>query len=87
MELIKREHFNKWFNIGPYYVSMLLAKLPIHLFINLGYVTIIYLTTGQPIEWHRMTMFFSVVLLIGMISESLGIIISAWLSMVVSCWA
>lgn len=63
---------------------MLLAKLPIHLAINLLYVTIIYLNTGQPLEWHRMTMFFSVVLLIGMISESLGIIISARLSMVVS---
>lgn len=84
IELIKREHFNKWFRIGPYYCAMVLAKLPIHLAINVCYITIIYISSSQPLEWHRMAMFYSVSLLIGMTSESLGTLISARLSLVVS---
>lgn len=83
IELIKREHFNKWFRIGPYYCSMVLAKLPIHLVINVCYITIIYVSTDQPLEWRRMAMFYSVALLIGMTSESLGTLISSRLSLVV----
>lgn len=63
---------------------MVLAKLPIHLAINVCYITIIYWSTDQPLEWHRMAMFYSVSLLIGMTSESLGTLISARLSLVVS---
>lgn len=62
---------------------MVLAKLPVHLAINVCYITIIYISSAQPLEWHRMTMFYSVSLLIGMTSESLGTLISARLSLVV----
>lgn len=83
IELVKREHFNRWFRIGPYYLAMLLAKLPIHLAINITYITIIYLTTDQPLEFERMFMFYTVSLLIALTSESLGTLLSSRLSLVV----
>lgn len=83
IELVKREHFNRWFRIGPYYWSMLLAKLPIHLAINVAYITVIYLASDQPLEWRRMCMFYTVSLLIALTSESLGTLLSSRLSMVV----
>lgn len=83
INLIKREHFNRWFRIGPYYCAMIVAKLPIHMAINIAYITIIYLATDQPLELNRMAMFYSISLLVALTSESLGTLLSSRLSLVV----
>lgn len=84
VQLLKREHFNRWFRIGPYYLAMVAAKLPMQFFLAFSYITMIYTMSDQPLEFTRMAMFYSIALLIALTSESLGILISSRLSLIVS---
>jgi len=45
---------------------------------------IIYLMTGQPLEWNRFVSFTFICWLMVLISQSLGFIIGAWFSVIVS---
>lgn len=57
------------------------------LFQTLGcliFSVIIYLMTGQPMEWNRFGMFTFISWLMVLISQSLGFIIGAWFSVTVS---
>ena len=83
IELLKREHFNRWFRLGPYFWAMLLSKLPVHICIHLIYLIIVYVMSSQPLEFYRLIMFISATLLIGVTSESLGVLISSRLSLIV----
>lgn len=85
VQLLKREHFNRWFRIGPYYLAMTAAKLPMQIVLAFGYITMIYTMSDQPLEFNRMAMFYSISVLIALTSESLGVLISARLSLIVSC--
>lgn len=84
VQLLKREHFNRWFRIGPYYLAMTAAKLPMQIFLAFAYITMIYIMSDQPLEAHRMAMFYSIAVLIALTSESLGVLISSRLSLIVS---
>lgn len=84
IQLLKREHFNRWFRIGPYYWSLIMAKLPMQIVIAFAYITMIYVISDQPLEFHRMAMFYSISVLIALTSESLGVLIASRLSLIVS---
>lgn len=84
VQLLKREHFNRWFRIGPYYLAMIMAKLPMQIGLAVGYITMIYLLSDQPLEFHRMQMFYCISILIALTSESLGVLIASRLSLIVS---
>lgn len=84
VQLVKREHFNRWFRIGPYYLAMIAAKFPMQIILALTYITMIYLISDQPIEFKRMAMFYSISILIALTSESLGVLIASRLSLIVS---
>lgn len=84
MNILKREHFNRWFRIGPYYLAMITAKLPMQIVLAFGYITMIYLLSDQPVEFHRMQMFYLISILIALTSESLGVLIASRLSLIVS---
>lgn len=49
-----------------------------------AYITMIYLISDQPLELNRMAMFYSISVLIALTSESLGMLISSRLSLIVS---
>lgn len=40
--LLRREHFNRWFKLAPYYWALLLGRLPIQIGLCVMYLTIIY---------------------------------------------
>lgn len=84
VQLLKREHFNRWFRIGPYYMANLAAKLPMQVFLAFAYITMIYTMSGQPLEFSRMAMFYAIAVMIALTSESLGVLISSRLSLIVS---
>lgn len=48
------------------------------------YFCLVYVMTGQPIEFFRCAHFLIICLLIGIVSESMGLAISSVLSIVVS---
>ncbi|KAG4076239.1 hypothetical protein HA402_014788 [Bradysia odoriphaga] len=84
IDLLKREHFNRWFKLAPYYWSLLLGTAPIQLVLPLMYVSITYSMSDQPMELMRICRFFSVTIMLAFISESMGLLIASWVKLVVS---
>lgn len=84
VRLLKREYFNQWYKLGPYYCAMICAKMPFQIFLALIYLTMIYLMSSQPLELSRIVMLYAVSFLIAMNSDSFGVLIASRLSIVVS---
>lgn len=61
---------------------MMIAKLPMQIALAFFYITMIYLLSDQPIDLHRMAMFYTISLLIALTSESFGVLIASRLSLV-----
>lgn len=40
--LLKREHFNRWFKLAPFYWSLVLASAPVQIGLPLIYVAVTY---------------------------------------------
>lgn len=82
VQLLKREHFNRWYRCNPYFFAMMLAKLPMQLLNTFLYLTITYVITDQPLEIFRILLFFLITILTSLTSESFGLLISARLSVI-----
>ncbi|XP_045534774.1 ATP-binding cassette sub-family G member 1 [Papilio machaon] len=82
VQLIKREYFNRWYGLKPYYAALIVSRTPATIFFSLIYLAIVYPLTSQPMEATRIVMFISVCILVALISESMGTVISSSLSVV-----
>uniref|UniRef100_A0A1B0B5U9 ABC transporter domain-containing protein n=1 Tax=Glossina palpalis gambiensis TaxID=67801 RepID=A0A1B0B5U9_9MUSC len=83
IRLLKREYFNQWYRLSSYFVALVTSKLPSMLIMALMYITIVYLMSNQPLELYRFVMVYLVAILTGQISESLGLLLSSRLNLVV----
>ncbi|KAI8422551.1 hypothetical protein MSG28_006351, partial [Choristoneura fumiferana] len=84
VQLVKREYFNRWYGLKPYYAALVVSRTPATIFFSLIYISITYPLTSQPMELPRILMFTTICLVTALISESMGTVISATLSVVVS---
>ncbi|KAJ8721694.1 hypothetical protein PYW07_002469 [Mythimna separata] len=82
VQLVKREYFNRWYGLKPYYAALVISRTPATVFFSLIYLVITYPLTSQPMELDRILMFSSTCILIALISESMGTVISSMLSVV-----
>ncbi|XP_050539804.1 ATP-binding cassette subfamily G member 4-like [Daktulosphaira vitifoliae] len=78
MELfvVRREHFNRWYSLGPYYLCVIILDLPLQVFSISIYSILIYILTGQPFEYFRLLMFLLMIITTTLFSQSLGMFIS-----------
>lgn len=63
---------------------MTVAQLPAQIILGSLYIFMVYIFTDQPLELDRLVMFYSICILIALISESFGLLISSQLGIVVS---
>ncbi|XP_071454970.1 ATP-binding cassette sub-family G member 1-like [Hetaerina americana] len=82
VQLLKREHFNRWYGLNAYFCAFTIARLPSQLFLGVLYISMVYLLSGQPLEIARCTQFFLVCLMVSIVSESFGLVISSVLNIV-----
>lgn len=82
VQLLKREYFNQWYSLPAYFCALSIARMPLQVIIGTIYVFSVYWLSDQPLELVRMGQFLVVCLLIGFISESLGLSISSRLDIV-----
>ncbi|CAB3223952.1 unnamed protein product [Arctia plantaginis] len=82
VQLVKREYFNRWYGLKAYYAALVCSRTPPTIFFSLIYLIITYPLTSQPMEFSRILMFSSTCILIALISESMGTVISSMLSVV-----
>ncbi|KAH8413443.1 hypothetical protein KR009_011337 [Drosophila setifemur] len=79
--IVSREHFNRWYSLRAYYVAITLADLPIQIICSALFIVPTYLMTQQPMELWRFGMFFLIVFVTALVSQSIGLAVGAALSL------
>nr|WHB18096.1 ATP-binding cassette sub-family G [Dioryctria abietella] len=82
VQLVKREYFNRWYGLKAYYAALVVSRTPATILFSLIYLAITYPITSQPMEISRILMFTSICIMVALISESMGTVISSTLSVV-----
>ncbi|XP_047987028.1 ATP-binding cassette sub-family G member 1-like isoform X2 [Leguminivora glycinivorella] len=82
VQLVKREYFNRWYGLKPYYAALVVSRTPATVAFSLLYLCITYPLTSQPMELDRILMFTSICIMVALISESMGTVISSTLNVV-----
>lgn len=71
--VIRREHFNRWYNTASYYAATLVSALPTQIVSTLTFACITYLMTGQPIEIIRFLIYCCTLLLVTFVALCMGL--------------
>ncbi|KAH8334413.1 hypothetical protein KR059_009954 [Drosophila kikkawai] len=79
--IVSREHFNRWYSLRAYYVAITLADLPIQIICSALFIVPTYLMTQQPMELWRFGLFFLIVFITALVSQSIGLAVGAALSL------
>ncbi|XP_073989097.1 ATP-binding cassette subfamily G member 4-like isoform X2 [Rhodnius prolixus] len=82
VQMLKREHFNRWYGLNSYFSALTLARLPLQLICTAIYVLIVYTMSAQPFEFIRIFKFSFMLTLIALASEAMGLAISSRLDIV-----
>ncbi|XP_014297443.1 ATP-binding cassette subfamily G member 4 [Microplitis demolitor] len=77
MQILTREHFNRWYSLAPYYISLLLVEIPFQAACASTYLAVSYWLTGQPIETHRILLFMVVSIAASLTAQAWGFFIGA----------
>lgn len=77
MTILIKEHFNRWYSLKAYYVSVNLLDIPVAGISCLIFTAIVYPLTGQPMELLRFIMFNFTSLLVVFIAQSVGYMVGA----------
>ncbi|XP_044749959.1 ATP-binding cassette sub-family G member 1-like [Coccinella septempunctata] len=82
VQLLKREHFNRWYGLGSYFMALTCSTIPLQLILGFLYLGLVYIISDQPMELYRWSMFYFICMLTAIISESLGLLIATNLNIV-----
>ncbi|CAK9830397.1 ATP-binding cassette subfamily G member 4 [Anthophora retusa] len=82
VQLVKREYFNRWYDLSPYYCAFSVVNIPVQILVSSIYLSIVYSITDQPLEFFRCAMFFSTCLICVLIAESMALAIASILNIV-----
>ncbi|XP_060851168.1 ATP-binding cassette sub-family G member 1-like [Rhopalosiphum padi] len=83
-KVLKREHFNSWFTLFPYMVSILLVEIPFQILCCLVYIVPSYIMTNQPLEMMRFSYFTIFLVVTSLTSQSTGFLCGATMPVKVS---
>ncbi|CAH0561475.1 unnamed protein product [Brassicogethes aeneus] len=76
MRILTREHFNRWYKLTPYLLSVILIEIPFQVICTWSYVMISYWLTGQPMDF-RLYLFLLFCTLLTLCAQSMGYFIGA----------
>nr|CAH7717704.1 unnamed protein product [Callosobruchus chinensis] len=82
MSILIKEHFNRWYSLKMYYLSVTLVDLPLSTVCCFLFTIILYTMTSQPMELLRFCMFFIISLLVVFVANGFGLSIGAYFSVV-----
>lgn len=77
MSILIKEHFNRWYSLRAYYAAVTLVDIPISVLCCSLFTVIIYLMSGQPLEYARFGMFLAISVLVVFVAQSFGLMIGA----------
>ncbi|CAG5025148.1 unnamed protein product [Parnassius apollo] len=85
VKLVKKEHFNGWYSLSPYYAALTVSKLPVQVTLNIVFCTIVYFMVGVPFGTSRFICFCLIGNVVSLASEGLGLAIGSMFSVRNGC--
>ncbi|CAH2091355.1 unnamed protein product [Euphydryas editha] len=85
VKLVKKEHFNCWYSLLPYYAALTVSKLPVQISLNMVFCTIVFFMVGVPFSVIRFIVFCLIGNILSMVSEGLGMAIGSMFSVRNGC--
>ncbi|CAG9820288.1 unnamed protein product [Phaedon cochleariae] len=76
MRVLTREHFNRWYKLTPYLLSVILIEIPFQVVCAWLYISISYVLTDQPQDF-RMFLFVLFVTACSLCAQSMGYFIGS----------
>ncbi|CAG9859721.1 unnamed protein product [Phyllotreta striolata] len=76
MRILSREHFNRWYKLTPYLLSVILVEIPFQVICIWLYIAISYWFTDQPLDF-RLALFVIFVTACSLCAQSMGYFIGA----------
>ncbi|XP_066150986.1 ATP-binding cassette subfamily G member 4-like [Euwallacea fornicatus] len=73
LQIIKKEYFNCWYNLGTFYLAYLVADFPLQVLFTMAYSVASYLISSQPLELYRFAMIFLIQSLVGLVASGMGV--------------
>lgn len=73
MAILIREHFNSWYGVPSLYMAKKFTYMIVTTSCTIGYTLIVYFMTDQPVEMKRIGLTLLHSVLIGLISQNVGI--------------
>ncbi|XP_065226170.1 ATP-binding cassette subfamily G member 4-like [Planococcus citri] len=80
LPVIRREHFNRWYSLKAYFISTTLGDAPIQVISTTIFISLVYVLSGQPLDWWRIIMFLTIINLIALLFQDYGILVGTLLS-------
>ncbi|XP_052739388.1 ATP-binding cassette subfamily G member 4 isoform X2 [Bicyclus anynana] len=77
MSILLKEHFNRWYSLGSYYISITIVDLPISIVSCAIFSVIVYTMSAQPLDIARFAMFFAISVYTVLVAQSFGLMIGA----------
>ncbi|GBP69626.1 ATP-binding cassette sub-family G member 1 [Eumeta japonica] len=77
MSILIKEHFNRWYSLSSFYMSITVVDLPISVVSCFVFSVIIYFMSAQPLDVARFLMFFVISLYTVLVAQSFGLMIGA----------
>uniref|UniRef100_A0A1L8E4C2 Putative pleiotropic drug resistance pdr1-15 abc superfamily protein n=1 Tax=Nyssomyia neivai TaxID=330878 RepID=A0A1L8E4C2_9DIPT len=85
VKLVKKECFNRWYGLTPYYLALTLSRIPLQVFFNILFLTLVYWLPGLPMQLWRFGLFSFVGVIISLVAEGLGLTIGSTFSITNGC--
>ncbi|CAK1550583.1 unnamed protein product [Leptosia nina] len=85
VKLVKKEHFNRWYNLIPYYGALTVSKLPVQVSLNIIFCSIVYFMVGVPYAHDRFLTFCLIGNVVSLVSEGVGMAIGSVFSVRNGC--
>ncbi|XP_030372095.1 ATP-binding cassette sub-family G member 1 [Scaptodrosophila lebanonensis] len=80
VKVVKKETFNRWYTLTPYYLALTFSRLPLQIILNITFMAVTYWMSGLPDQWWRFCIFVAVGLMISLVAEGMGLAIGATFS-------
>ncbi|XP_013190739.1 ATP-binding cassette sub-family G member 1 [Amyelois transitella] len=77
VKLVKKEHFNRWYSLTPYYAALTVSKLPVQVSLNVLFCTIVYFMVGVPFGMARFIAFCLIGNVVSLVAEGMGLAIGS----------
>ncbi|KAK7788384.1 hypothetical protein R5R35_006557 [Gryllus longicercus] len=77
MNILKKEHFNRWYSLKSYYISITIVDLPVAILGCILFSFLVYFMSDQPADAQRFSMFFAISMLVVFVAQSFGLMIGA----------